>query len=333
MFTSRILLILGLLLSFGCGGSPALSPLPDHKPSAFDRLEHEISTTTSIYPRPAGQERPEVPQPQFVRGDGKIHLADLDITLRKVTFDEPIDGYPALFFSETEITNQAFATFLADTDQLRDDTPLEQVEEKRSSGVVTRTSDGTTSVTLFSSTGWPSASIAQKSSLWRNGQFPAGHDDYPVSFISMPDAMNFCKWLTARYELNGEFRLPTEEEWVFAAYGTDRKFPWGDDERVWTATTTQPVKARPELRTPDGLYEMWGNVSELVLSPWNGYGGKIQDKYFPMITQWLGTGYADEEVRGEHAKPRQDYWGYTHSSRSRSDTWGFRIVFLPSVEN
>ena len=74
-----------------------------------------------------------------------------------------------------------------------------------------------------------------------------GLDNHPVSFISMPDAMNFCKWLTARYQLAGTFRLPTEAEWLFATYGTDRKFRWGDDKRIWTATSTQPV-SRDRLR-------------------------------------------------------------------------------------
>jgi hypothetical protein len=74
---------------------------------------------------------------------------------------------------------------------------------------------------------------------------------------------------------------------------------------------------------------MWGNVSELVLSESNGYGGKIPDKDSPWITKWLGTSYEDKTIRGHTAQPRQDHWGYTHSAISRSDDWGFRIVFVP----
>jgi len=41
----------------------------------------------------------------------------------------------------------------------------------------------------------------------------------------------------------------------------------------------------------------------------------------------------DGRVRQIHstamAAINQDYWGYTHSRNSRSDEWGFRIVFVP----
>ena len=179
------------------------------------------------------------------------------------------------------------------------------------------------------STGSPSIDIHRKSALWRRGISPSGEDTHPVTFITVGQATSFCEWLNARYGIAGTFRLPTEEEWLFAAYGAERKFPWGDDVREWTGKSTEPVRTRPQLRTPDGLYGMWGNVSEFVLSPWNGYGGKTADKYSPFITQWLGTSYHDEKIRGRATQPRQDYWGYTHSLESRSDTWGFRVVFVP----
>jgi formylglycine-generating enzyme required for sulfatase activity len=171
--------------------------------------------------------------------------------------------------------------------------------------------------------------IHDPAALWRNGDFPKGRGDHPVSFVTIDEATKFCKWLDARYKLPGSFRLPIQDEWLFAAYGTDRKFPWGDVEREYTGKSTEPVKSRPELRTPDGIYGIWGNVSELVLSRSNGYGGRIDHKDEPWITKWLGEGYRIEEIRGEAVKPRQDYWGYTHSAYSRSDEWGFRIVFVP----
>ena len=179
------------------------------------------------------------------------------------------------------------------------------------------------------STASPVIEINDRSALWRKGSFPQNRADHPVSFLDIEQAMAFCEWLNRRYSLDGTFRLPTEQEWLFAAYGTDRKFPWGNDERDWTGASTEPVRARPELSTPDGLYGMWGNVSEFVLSPSDGYGGKTDDPYTPFICQWLGTSYQDETVRGVATQPRQDYWGYTHSLKSRSDTWGFRIVFVP----
>jgi hypothetical protein len=45
--------------------------------------------------------------------------------------------------------------------------------------------------------------------------------------------------------------------------------------------------------------------------------------------QWIGESYEASVIRGFAAQPRQDDWGYTHSRKSRSDKWGFRIVFVP----
>lgn len=57
-------------------------------------------------------------------------------------------------------------------------------------------------------------------------------DDQPVVEVSYRDAEAFVEWLNARAEERGagrSYRLPTEEEWEYAARGgDDRKFPWGD---------------------------------------------------------------------------------------------------------
>jgi formylglycine-generating enzyme required for sulfatase activity len=257
--------------------------------------------------------------------DEEIELADLGVVFRRVRFEPAIDGNEHLFFSETEITNAAFARYLNDTDQWRDDTGLANAQKRWDAGFVR--SDGTTSGQF--STGSPSIEVLRESSLWSEGSFPPGEDDFPVTFLTTAQATAFCDWLTKRYDLKGTFRLPSEQEWLYAAYGKDRDFPWGNDDRDWKSEGTQTVKAKPETRTPDGLYGMWGNASELVSSRSNGYGGQIGKDEQPWITVWLGHNFRDERVRGKPAHPRQDYWGYTHSAKSRSDATGFRVVFDP----
>ena len=57
-------------------------------------------------------------------------------------------------------------------------------------------------------------------------------DAYPVVNISYDEASAFIRWLNglpAEKAAGRLYRLPTEEEWEFAAKGgDDRRFPWGD---------------------------------------------------------------------------------------------------------
>ena len=57
-------------------------------------------------------------------------------------------------------------------------------------------------------------------------------DDQPAVNVSYSDALAFAAWmnaLPAERAAGRTYRLPTEEEWEFAARGgDDRRFPWGD---------------------------------------------------------------------------------------------------------
>ena len=313
MEMSHCKLVLLVLLFVGCHNEGE----PDESMDTFIAELSKLEKLTNLYPRKDRSEKVVTEPAKHVRKDEVIELSDLGLVLRKITFDKPIDGNGFIFFSAAEISNRMYATYLSDTDQMRDDSELEREESERAEG------------TRMFSTASPAIDISEPAALWRNGEIPANREDHPVSFLTISQGMDFCNWLNGRYDLAGVFRLPTTAEWLFAAYGLDREFPWGNDEKEWAGSSTEPVKARPELRTPDGLYGMWGNVSEFVLSPSDGYGGQIKDKYSPFISMWLGTGFKDHLVRGEPTRPRQDYWGYTHSLNSRSDEWGFRIVFVP----
>lgn len=93
---------------------------------------------------------------------------------------------------------------------------------------------------------------------WRNGQAPPGLEDHPVVYVDLEDARAYARWAGKR--------LPTEEEWQYAAQGDDgRSYPWGNGWEPGRCNDgsgggTTAVTAFPQGRSPFGCYDMCGNV-------------------------------------------------------------------------
>ncbi len=97
---------------------------------------------------------------------------------------------------------------------------------------------------------------------WRNGSFPEGGADRPVTWVSIEDARAYADWAGKR--------LPHEWEWQYAAQGTDgREYPWGNE---WIAADVptpdtgraeapaSDVQAHPAGASPFGVEDLVGNV-------------------------------------------------------------------------
>jgi iron(II)-dependent oxidoreductase len=97
---------------------------------------------------------------------------------------------------------------------------------------------------------------------WKDGSFPAGWDNKPVTWVSLEDARAYAAWAGKR--------LPHEWEWQYAAQGRDgRIYPWGND---WNANAVpvpdkgrnmrgpDAVDAHPEGKSPFGVMDLVGNV-------------------------------------------------------------------------
>jgi formylglycine-generating enzyme required for sulfatase activity len=157
------------------------------------------------------------------------------------------------------------------------------------------------------------------------------YKDYPVVGVSYEQVLAFCKWRTERvrefmwmskkYDLiNFEYRLPSKQEWELMSNNGTNVFNYKNDVKFHTnkkkeqiyeshyrancifndtvpkANTTAPVYSYWQNRF--GLFNMIGNVSEMVLEKNISKGGSWRHKMeecrvgkdisYATPTNWLG---------------------------------------------
>jgi len=159
---------------------------------------------------------------------------------------------------------------------------------------------------------------------WKNGVYPEGWDNKPVTWVSIEDARAFAAWAGKR--------LPHEWEWQYAAQSTDRRmYPWGND---WNADALSPVDPGPSQHaladvggfakgaSPFGVMDLEGSVSQWTDEYRDPYtraaivrGGAA---YHPLGSIW----YFPQTYRlNEHQK-----YLLMSPGRDRAGTIGFRCA-------
>lgn len=152
--------------------------------------------------------------------------------------------------------------------------------------------------------------------VWRNPKFynepyvihyyrHAAYKDYPVVGVSYEQALAFCKWRTDRvkeyYYLKNkkdiaiEYQLPTKEQWellcsdqagLFTRQGRNEKGEhlincYREEDTLSVSVKNEPDVAAPVYsyyKNQFGLYNMIGNVSEMIFDKGISKGGSWSHK-------------------------------------------------------
>ena len=149
---------------------------------------------------------------------------------------------------------------------------------------------------------------------WKNGSFPQGWDNRPVTWVSLEDARAYAKWAGKR--------LPHEWEWQLAAQGTDgRNYPWGN---FWLPANAPVPDTSRSMRGPDAV-----DAHPAGASP---YG--VMD-LIGNVWQWTDE-YTDDHTRagivrgGEYYEPQGSIWYFPEAYRN--DEHGKLLLMAPGYD-
>jgi formylglycine-generating enzyme required for sulfatase activity len=150
---------------------------------------------------------------------------------------------------------------------------------------------------------------------WKNGSYPDGWANKPVTWVSIEDARAYAKWAGKR--------LPHEWEWQYAAQGpSGLAYPWGN---IYQLNDVVPIPDRGRsLRAPDGVDGHPAGASPFGVMDMVGN-----------VWQWTDE-YMDEHTRaaiirgGSYYQPQGSIWYFPQAYRN--DQHGKLLLMAPSYD-
>ncbi len=149
---------------------------------------------------------------------------------------------------------------------------------------------------------------------WKNGAYPEGWANKPVTWVSLEDARAYAHWACKR--------LPHEWEWQFAAQGRDgRLYPWGNE---WEAAAVPTPDQGRTLRGPDDVDAHAAGASPFGVMDMTGN-----------VWQWTDE-YVDEHTRaailrgGSYYQPQGSMWYFPQAYRN--DQHGKLLLMAPGYD-
>jgi formylglycine-generating enzyme required for sulfatase activity len=191
---------------------------------------------------------------------------------------------------------------------------------------------------------------------WKNGSYPEGWAEKPVTWVSIEDAREYAKWAGKR--------LPHEWEWQYAAQGNDNRiYPWGNCDwqsptpRSGAPTSIESAGVSPPAATTSATAANispcnWGNELKYAPAPIPDRGRLMQPAsdvqahpngtspfgvmdMVGNVWQWTDE-YADDHTRaailrgGSHYRPLGSIWYFPQAYKNNQH--GKLLLMAPSYD-